>query len=212
MPIVIYAIGSPIVVDVAETCQRLQLTITGWVKNIEGENFAPADAIVTELDRLSSDLLRHEFTVPLFTPRYRVSAVNQARERGFLRPATLIDPTAVVASSTTLGPGCYVNTLANIGGAGRLGAFCFVNRGATLGHHADVADFVSIGPGAVLSGMARIGEGAMIGAGAVVLPRISISAGAVVAAGTVVTQDVAPHTMVAGNPARLIRAVTEDNP
>jgi hypothetical protein len=115
MPIVIYAIGSPIVADVAETCQRLQLKIAGWVKNIEGENFAPSDAIVTELDQLSSDLLQHEFTVPLFTPSYRVSAVTQARERGLLHPATLIDPTAVVASTTTLGVGCYVNTLANIG-------------------------------------------------------------------------------------------------
>ena len=209
MPIVIYAVGSPIVVDVVETCQRLQINIAGWVQNVEGENFAPPDAIVSDLDHLSSDLLRHEFTVPLFTPRYRLSAAAQARERGLLRPGTLIDPTAVVASSTTLGPGCYVNSLANIGGAGRIGAFCFVNRSATLGHHADIADFVSIGPGAVLAGMIRIGEGTMIGAGAVVLPRISIGAGAVVAAGAVVMQDVAPQTMVAGNPARLLHTVTK---
>lgn len=205
MPIVIYAIGSPIVADVAETCRRLRLNVAAWVRNIEGESFAPPDANLTEAEHLSSDLLQHEFIVPLFTPRYRHSAVTEARERGFSRPATLIDPTSAIASSTTLGPGSYVNTLANIGAAGRIGAFCFVNRAATLGHHADIADFVSIGPGATLAGMARVGAGAMIGAGAIVLPRIPIGANAVVAAGAVVTRPVAPHTMVAGNPARLVR-------
>jgi sugar O-acyltransferase (sialic acid O-acetyltransferase NeuD family) len=210
MPIVIYAIGSPVVVDVAETCQRLQIKIAAWVKNFDGESFAPSDVVVTEADHLSPDLLQHEFIVPLFTPHYRLSAVTQARQHGLLRPATLIDPTAVVASSTTFGPGSYVNTLANIGAAGRIGAFCFINRGATLGHHAEIADFVAIGPSAVLAGMAQIGKGVMIGAGAIVLPRISIGAGAVVSAGAVVTQAVAPHTMVAGNPARVVRAVAED--
>jgi sugar O-acyltransferase (sialic acid O-acetyltransferase NeuD family) len=205
MPIVVYAIGSPIVPDVAETCRRLHLDVIAWVRNVEGESFAPQDANVIEAERLSSDLLQHDFIVPLFTPRYRHAAVNEAHERGFSRPANLIDPTAVIASSATLGPGSYVNTLANIGGAARVGAFCFVNRGATLGHHADIADFVSIGPGATLAGMTRIGAGAMIGAGAIVLPRISIGRNAIVAAGAVVTQPVAPHTLVAGNPARLVR-------
>jgi sugar O-acyltransferase (sialic acid O-acetyltransferase NeuD family) len=205
MPLVIYAIGSPIVADVVETCARLHLDIIGWVRNVAGESFAPPDATIAEAGHLSPDLLRHEYIVPLFTSRYRVSAVAEARKLGFSQPATLIDPTAVVASSTALGPGSYVNTLANIGAAGRIGDFCFVNRGATIGHHSDIDDFVSIGPGATLAGMARIGTGAMIGAGAVLLPRIVIGENAIVAAGAVVTQPVAPHTVVAGNPARVVR-------
>lgn len=205
MPIVVYAIGSPIVADVAETCQRLRIDVAAWVRNFAGESFAPPDANVIETEQLTSDLLQHEFIVPLFTPRYRRAAATQAHEHGFSRPATLVDPTAVVASSTAFGPGSYVNSLANIGAAGCIGAFCLVNRGATVGHHAEIADFVSIGPGATLAGMARIGEGAMIGAGAVVLPRMMIGANAVVAAGAVVTQSVAPHAVVAGNPARLVR-------
>jgi acetyltransferase-like isoleucine patch superfamily enzyme len=43
-----------------------------------------------------------------------------------------------------------------------------------------------------------------------VLPRISIGAGAVVAAGAVVTRDVAAHATVAGNPARVVRAIAKD--
>ena len=50
-----------------------------------------------------------------------------------------------------------------------------------------------------------IGHDVWIGHGAIVLPGRSIGTGAVVAAGAIVTKDVAPYTIVAGNPARPIR-------
>ncbi len=107
----------------AETCQRLKLKVVAWVNNITGESFAPPDAAILDVNRLSSDLLQHEFVVPLFTPRHRRAAVMEPRECGFSQATTLIDPTAVVASSSSLGPGSYVNTLANVGAASRIGAF-----------------------------------------------------------------------------------------
>ena len=50
-----------------------------------------------------------------------------------------------------------------------------------------------------------IGHDVWIGHGAIVLAGKSIGTGAVVAGGAVVTKDVAPYTIVAGNPARPIR-------
>ena len=51
----------------------------------------------------------------------------------------------------------------------------------------------------------RICRGAWIGARSIVLKGVTIGEGAIVGAGSVVTKDVAPYTMVAGNPARLIK-------
>jgi len=51
----------------------------------------------------------------------------------------------------------------------------------------------------------EIGDMAWIGARAIVLPGRKVGEGAVVAAGSVVTHDVEPWTVVAGNPARVIR-------
>src|SRR3979411_1114714 len=50
-----------------------------------------------------------------------------------------------------------------------------------------------------------IGHDVWIGHGAVILPGRSIGTGAVVAAGAIVTRDVPAYTIVAGNPARMIR-------
>ena len=51
-----------------------------------------------------------------------------------------------------------------------------------------------------------IGHDVWIGHGAIVLPGRSIGTGAVVAAGAVVTKDVPDYAIVAGNPARVLRA------
>lgn len=49
-----------------------------------------------------------------------------------------------------------------------------------------------------------------LGSGAVVTDGVRIGRGAVVAAGSVVTKDVAPHTVVAGVPARPIREIRKE--
>jgi len=53
----------------------------------------------------------------------------------------------------------------------------------------------------------HVGRRASIGSGAVILCGVRIGEGALVGAGSVVTKDVPPHTVVAGNPARVIRTL-----
>jgi acetyltransferase-like isoleucine patch superfamily enzyme len=54
-----------------------------------------------------------------------------------------------------------------------------------------------------------IRDNVFIGANAVILPDVTIGPDAIVGAGAVVTRDVAPGTVVAGNPARVVTTVEE---
>lgn len=50
-----------------------------------------------------------------------------------------------------------------------------------------------------------IRKGASIGSGATILSNLTIGEGALVGAGSVVTKDVPPHSVVVGNPAKILR-------
>jgi len=52
-----------------------------------------------------------------------------------------------------------------------------------------------------------IEDHAWIGMNSIILKGVTIGKGAVVAAGSIVTKDVPPMTLVAGNPARIIRRI-----
>ena len=56
----------------------------------------------------------------------------------------------------------------------------------------------------------RIGRNAWIGFDCCVLPGITIGEGSIVGARSVVTENVPPYTVVAGNPARVIRPIHND--
>jgi UDP-2-acetamido-3-amino-2,3-dideoxy-glucuronate N-acetyltransferase len=53
-------------------------------------------------------------------------------------------------------------------------------------------------------------KGASIGSNATIICGVTIGENALVGAGSVVTKDVAPNTVVAGNPAKLIKKISHD--
>jgi len=61
----------------------------------------------------------------------------------------------------------------------------------------------------VVNGSVTICDDAWIGAGAILLPNVTVGEQAIVAAGAIVTKDVPPHTVVAGNPARVLRSIED---
>ncbi len=111
----------------------------------------------------------------------------------------------------------------------RVGRNVFINQNCTfydLGG-LDIADDVMIGPNVSLITTghpvdprerrnATIGKpivierNVWIAAGAIVIGGVTIGENSVVAAGSVVTRDVPPNTLVAGNPARVIRTIGLD--
>lgn len=196
--VVLFGSGSPIIVEIEESCARAGWQIAYIVKNVEGRDFARAAGLVrsaAETPAIAEDVL-----VPLFSPANRERAVREARGLGAKRFPALVDRTCILARDLQIEEGAYVNAGCTIGASVRIGQFAFVNRTASLGHHLSLGEFASIGPGVVVCGQVTIGARAMIGAGAILTPGITIGAGAVVSAGTVVRRDVPEGTSTASGP------------
>lgn len=87
--------------------------------------------------------------------------------------------------------------------------YCVLKKGAWLGPNVVLTNAKypkSPGAKASLSGVV-IEEGAKIGANATILPGVVVGRNALVGAGAVVTQNVPPHAVVVGNPARVVNHV-----
>jgi len=106
--------------------------------------------------------------------------------------------------------------------AARLGRGIMLDHatGLVIGETAVVGNNVSILQSVTLGGTGKeegdrhpkIGDGVLISAGAKILGNISVGEGAKVGAGSVVLQPVAPHTTVAGVPARVVGRPGSDQP
>lgn len=203
--VVIYGVGSPVVVDVQESLMRADIAVAAAVRNMECESRLLDGLIPMAPEELTAELLALSFLAPFFRPANRQKVARQAFAAGFRSGYSLIDPTVPQSRSLVHGTGLYVNAGCTLGAAGKFGEWVFINRGASIGHHARFGDFVSIGPGAVVAGSVTVGRGSVVGAAAVVLPEVSIGSNAVVGAGAVVAKDVPDNCLVLGVPAKVAR-------
>jgi transferase family hexapeptide repeat protein len=203
--IVIFGVGSSLVVDLEEGLGRADIAIAAAVANVPGEVHLLDRSACIGPDELTPEILALPYLVPLFTPANRRRAANDAMQLGFNTPASFIDPSVAAPRSLAAEPGLWANAGITLGGAGTFGRFVLINRGASVGHHASLGEFTSIGPSATLAGEVALKQGAMVGAGAVVLPQVTLGEHSIVAAGAIVTRDVPDRSLVMGNPARVVR-------
>lgn len=128
-----------------------------------------------------------------------------------------IRSTARVGANCVIGRNVYVDADVVVGDLVKIQNNVSVYKGVTL------EDEVFVGPSAVFTNDLRprahnpdwhivptvIRRGASIGANATIVCGVEVGSYAMVAAGSVVTKDVAPHQLVAGNPARPLGWVDE---
>ena len=128
-----------------------------------------------------------------------------------------IEPGAIIREQVQIGKNAVImmGAVINIGAV--IGDGTMIDMGAVLGGRATVGNNCHVGAGAVLAGVIEpasatpviVEDDVMIGANAVVIEGCRVGKGAVVAAGAVVVSDVAPNTVVAGCPARVIKVKDE---
>ena len=145
------------------------------------------------------------FVVALGEPKARVGAVARLESALGARFASVIDPSVLIGTGSSVGAGTVILGHASITTDTRLGGHVLVNPGCTIAHDNRISGFATLSPGVHLAGHVTVEEGAFLGTGACVIPQIRIGAGAFVGAGSIVVRNVAPGHTVLGNPARILR-------
>jgi acetyltransferase-like isoleucine patch superfamily enzyme len=84
-----------------------------------------------------------------------------------------------------------------------IGDNCLITHGVKILSHDGAMRLID--PTDDGSGTTRIGNNVFVGVNAVILRNITVGDNSVVAAGAIVTRDVPPGTVVAGNPAKVVK-------
>jgi acetyltransferase-like isoleucine patch superfamily enzyme len=138
-------------------------------------------------------------------------------------------PQLVNLYGCSIGDGSKVGAFVEIQRGGSVGRNCKVSSHSFLCEGVTLEDGVFVGHGVIFTNDlypravtpdgqlqtdadwqvvdTRVKAGASIGSNATILAGVTIGEGAIVGAGAVVTKDVAPYTIVAGVPARVMRRV-----
>ena len=138
--------------------------------------------------------------------------------RPVIDPSAFVHPAAVLIGDVIVGPGCYVGPGASLrGDFGRL----ILEPGSNIQDNCVMHGFPGkdcvigteghVGHGAILHGC-RIGRNALVGMNAVIMDGAMIGEESIVAALAFVKAgyEVPPRMLVGGIPARIMRALSED--
>lgn len=141
--------------------------------------------------------------------------------KGFIpvvHPSAFIHPQATVTGNVTIGKDVYVGPGAAI--RGDWGEIiikhgCNIQENCTIhmfpGTTVILEENAHIGHGAIIHG-AHIGENCMVGMNAVLMDNVDLGEGSIVGALTFVKSGeiIPPRSLLVGNPARIIRQVSDD--
>ncbi|GGE32523.1 2,3,4,5-tetrahydropyridine-2,6-dicarboxylate N-acetyltransferase [Pullulanibacillus camelliae] len=128
-----------------------------------------------------------------------------------------IEPGAIIRDQVEIGNNAVIMMGASINIGAVIGEGTMIDMNVVLGGRATVGKNCHIGAGSVLAGVIEppsakpvvVEDNVTIGANAVILEGVTVGEGAVVAAGAIVIEDVAPNTVVAGVPARVIKELDD---
>lgn len=122
------------------------------------------------------------------------------------RYATLIHPTAIIPRGMChIGSGCLLAPLSQLSPDTTIADNCILLANSFVGHDSELERFAHLATNAVVGANVRVGKAVHVGSNATIREKITIGDFALIGSGSVVLNSVESNSIVAGNPARLLR-------
>lgn len=123
----------------------------------------------------------------------------------------IIDPSAMISESATIGEGNFIGKMAVINADAEIGDNNVINTKALIEHECKVGNHIHLSTNATINGNVVVEDSVFIGSTAVCNGQIKIGEHAIVGSGSVIIRDVEPYCTVAGVPAKLIRRMERND-
>lgn len=150
------------------------------------------------------DYQSYSYFVSIGDVRYRELWFNRLLDLK-LSVINVIDKTAIVSPSVSIGSGNFIGKLAIVNAGSVIGNNNVINTKALIEHECRVGNHTHISTNSTINGDVVIEDSVFFGSSAVCIGQLRIGRASVIGAGSVVIKDVEPLTTVVGVPAKMIK-------
>lgn len=187
----------------------------GWkIKGVLEPAMKPGDKIgqLTVLgndDDIPKYIDDHLFVVTVGAvgiPELRNKIIAKLRLAGATM-ATIIAPSAYVASDAEIGDGTVILNRAVVNANAKIGTNVILNTGCIVEHDSSVGDSTHVSTGAILNGNCHVGKDCFIASGTIMMHGLTVTDRVMVGVGSTVSKNIDESGIYIGSPARKIKPV-----
>ncbi|MCR4678875.1 MAG: acetyltransferase [Lachnospiraceae bacterium] len=135
---------------------------------------------------------------------YRENWFNRLIDLG-LSVINIIDKTALISKTATIGVGNFVGKLAIINAGTKVGDNNVINTKALIEHECRIGSHTHLSTNSTINGDVIVEDSVFLGSTAVCNGQLKIGCHSIIGSGSVVIKDVEPWTTVVGTPARVVK-------
>lgn len=148
-----------------------------------------------------------KFILALGGPKNRYTLAQKLSKVGGALVSIIGESSNIGYFNVELGNGLNIMNYVMISSCVSIGEGSLINAYASIHHNVQIGKYVEISPSATLLGGCKIGDFSAIGTGAIILPNVIIGENVIIGAGAVVNKDVPSNSLVAGVPAKFLKAL-----
>lgn len=189
--------------SVVDSIDRTKYEICGFIdENKKGKHIG-LPIFGSRIDDIS-DFVGYKYFVAIGDVYCRKVWFDKVKSMG-LDLINIVDKTAIVSESVTIGSGNFIGKMAIINAGSKIGDNNVINTKALVEHECIIGNHNHLSTNSVINGNVIVESNVFVGSSAVFNGQLKIAHDSVIGSGSVVIRDIPANVTVVGNPARIIK-------